>query len=213
MRRSCLDIRKSGRHPMDATLTITDVVVRGPRIEKRKPLWMFTLRSPASVRSVLVAFAPHAQAAIFEGHVLALAAFAGVPYQRIRYPRLQPAVLRIMQGRDRTARSRSPRRRSYYGFPEFDYELGMKGAHTARRARPTGSVAPPGSRAGDCDSSGAQGADRHRDGPHDDRRIEGRTLTVGEAFELEAPIFNDLPVKRFDSAKVEQYQPGCASIH
>jgi hypothetical protein len=52
-------------------------------------LWMFIMRLSASGRSFVVAFAHQAQEAFFEGHVLAFAAFGGVPTGQIRYDKPQ----------------------------------------------------------------------------------------------------------------------------
>jgi transposase len=72
-------------------------------------LWMFIMRLSASGRSFVVAFAHQAQEAFFEGHVLAFAAFGGVPTGQLRYDNLKPAVPgwcpRSSAGRCRTPRA------------------------------------------------------------------------------------------------------------
>jgi transposase len=75
---------------------------------------MFIMRLSASGRSFVAAFAHQAQEAFFEGHVLAFAAFGGVPTGQIRYDNLKPAVNRILQGRDRTENERFTALRSHY---------------------------------------------------------------------------------------------------
>jgi transposase len=95
----------------------------------RVRLWLFIMRLSFSGRSFAVAFAHQAQEAFFEGHVLAFAAFGGVPSGQIRYDNLKPAVLRILQGRDRTENERFIALRSHYGFDAFFCEPGIGGAH------------------------------------------------------------------------------------
>jgi transposase len=130
-------------------------------------LWLFIMRLSASGRSFAIAFAHQAQEAFFEGHVLAFAAFGGVPWGQIRYDNLKPAVIRILKGRDRTENERFVALRSHYGFDAFFCEPGLEGAHEkggvegeVGRFRRRHLVPVP-----DVDSlAGDQHADRRRDG-------------------------------------------------
>ena len=80
-------------------------------------LWMFVMRLscragvPCRVRG-------QAQEAFLEGHVLALAHFGAVP-ARIRYDKPEPAVVRVLRGRDRDESERFTALRSHYGFDSF----------------------------------------------------------------------------------------------
>jgi len=168
-------------------------------------LWLFVMRLSASGRSFVVAFAHQAQEAFFEGHVLAFAAFGGVPTGQIRYDNLKPAVIRILTGRDRTENERFVALRSHYGFDAFFCEPGITGAHEKggvegevgrfrrRHLVPVPDVASL------AEVNALIAAGMARD---DRRRIGRRLLTVGETFELEAPWLRPLPVERFDSARL-----------
>lgn len=168
-------------------------------------LWMFIMRLSASGRSFVVAFAHQAQEAFFEGHVLAFAGFGGVPTGQIRYDNLKPAVLRILRGRDRTENERFTALRSHYGFDAFFCEPGIAGAHekggvegeVGRFRRRHLVPVPRVDTLAELNELIVIGMQRD-----DDRYIERRPLTVGEAFELEAPWLGPLPAERFDSAKL-----------
>ena len=54
--------------------------------------------------------------------------FGGVP-GRIRYDNLKPAVVRVLQGRDRVESERFIALRSHYGFDSFFCRPGVEGAH------------------------------------------------------------------------------------
>jgi transposase len=168
-------------------------------------LWMFIMRLSCSGRSFVVAFAHQAQEAFFEGHVLAFDAFGGVPFSQIRYDNLKPAVIRILRGRDRTENERFTALRSHYGFDAFFCEPGIEGAHekggvegeVGRFRRRHLVPVPDVATLAELNELIAAGMARD-----DERRIERRPLTVGEAFELEAPWLGPLPAERFDSAKL-----------
>ena len=91
-------------------------------------LWMFVMRLSHSGRAFHVAFGTQAQEAFLDGHVLAFEHFGGVP-GRIRYDNLKPAVIRVLQGRDRLRRNGSSRCASHYGFESFFCLPGIEGAH------------------------------------------------------------------------------------
>jgi transposase len=168
-------------------------------------LWLFVMRLSASGRSFVVAFAHQAQEAFFEGHVLAFAAFGGVPTGQIRYDNLKPAVIRVLRGRDRQENERFVALRSHYGFDAFFCEPGIGGAHekggvegeVGRFRRRHLVPVPDVGTLGEVNELIAAAMVRD-----DDRRIERRPLTVGEAFELEALQLAPLPAERFDSARL-----------
>jgi transposase len=168
-------------------------------------LWLFIMRLSASGRGFAVAFAHQAQEAFFEGHVLAFAHFGGVPFGQIRYDNLKPAVVRILKGRDRAENERFTALRSHYGFDAFFCEPGIAGAHekggvegeVGRFRRRHLVPVPEVASLAEVNELVAEGMVRD-----DLRHIERRPLTVGESFELEAPWLSELPVERFDSAKL-----------
>jgi transposase len=171
----------------------------------RVRLWLFIMRLSFSGRSFAVAFAHQAQEAFFEGHVLAFAAFGGVPSGQIRYDNLKPAVLRILQGRDRTENERFIALRSHYGFDAFFCEPGIGGAHekggvegeVGRFRRRHLVPVPQADTLAEINDLVAAGMARDQN-----RRIERRPVTVGEAFALEAPLLAPLPAEEFDSARL-----------
>src|SRR5215218_7848316 len=164
-------------------------------------LWMFVMRLSHSGRAFHVAFATQAQEAFLEGHVLALTHFGAVP-ARIRYDNLTPAVVRVLRGRDRTESERFIALRSHYGFESFFCRPGKDGAHEKggvegeigrfrrRHLVPVPNVAS----LAELNTLIAAG-----DLIDDRRRIFGRPLTVGQHFEIEAPVLRSLPSVRFDS--------------
>ena len=163
--------------------------------------WMFCMRLSHSGRGFHVAFAHQAQEAFFEGHVLALEHFGGVP-GRIRYDNLKAAVAKILFGRDRTENERFIVLRSHYGFDSFYCNPGIEGAHEKggvegevgrfrrRHLVPVPKVASLAELnelliAGDVIDEG--------------RHIARRSETVGEAAAAEAPSLSPLPAVAFDS--------------
>ena len=173
-------------------------------------LWMFCLRLSASGRGFHVAFANQAQEAFLEGHRLALEHLGGVP-ARIRYDNLKPAVVKVLMGRDRVEHERFVALRSHYGFDSFYCMPGIDGAHEkggvegeVGRFRRRHLVPIP--RVADLAELNEWIAAGDR--TDDDRSIGHRSETVGEAFAVEAPFLQALPVDAFEcftelSAKVD----------
>ncbi len=143
----------------------------------------------ALARAFHVAFGTQAQEAFLEGHVLAFEHFGGVP-ARVRYDTLKPAVVRVLQGRDRTESERFTALRSHYGFDSFFCLPGIEGAHEKRgvegeigrfRRRHLVPVPKFDSLAALNDLLAAG------DVMDDDRVITGRPITIEAAFTVEAP--------------------------
>ena len=165
-------------------------------------LWMFVLRLSHSGRAVHVAYGNQAQESFFDGHVQAFARLGGVP-TRIRYDNLKPAVLRVLLGRARLEHPRFILLRSHYLFDSFYCRPGVEGAHEKggvelevgrfRRAHlsPVPAVA-------DLAELNARLA--AADDVDQDRRLTGRTETVGAAAAREQPLLGRLPVEPFDPA-------------
>jgi transposase len=162
--------------------------------------WMFCMRLSHSGRGFHVAFAHQAQEAFFEGHVLALEHFGGVP-GRIRYDNLKAAVAKILFGRDRTENERFIVLRSHYGFDSFYCIPGVEGAHEKggvegevgrfrrRHLVPVPNVA----NITELNELLAAG-----DVIDEDRHIAHRPHTVGQAAAAEAPSLAPLPPAAFD---------------
>jgi len=151
--------------------------------------WMFVMRLSASGRAFHVAFTNEATEAFLEGHVRAFAHFGGVPTSHIRYDNLKAAVLKVLLGREREHNPRFVALRSHYGFDSFFCLPGAEGAHEKggvegeigrfrrRHLVPVPAVADL-AELNDLIAAG--------DAADDARRIEGRTITVGEHFAAEA---------------------------
>ena len=127
--------------------------------------------------------------------MLAFAHFGGVP-ARIRYDNLKPAVIKVLNGRNRTESDRFVVLRSHYGFDSFFCRPGKDGAHEKggvegeigrfrrRHLVPVPSV-----------TSLAE-LNRHLaagDVVDDARTITGRSMTVAQAFAVELPTLQPLP--------------------
>jgi transposase len=167
-------------------------------------LWLFIMRLSCSARAFALVFAHQAQEAFFEGHVEAFAHFGGVP-ALIRYDNLKPAVTRMLIGRERVENERFIALRSHYRFDSFFCLPGIDGAHEkggvegeVGRFRRTHLVPVP--EVADLAELNTYVARRLE--IDDRRRVAGRAVTVGQAFEDERPALKPLPQARFDTARV-----------
>jgi transposase len=162
--------------------------------------WMFVFRLSASGKAFHRVYLNQAQQAFLDGHVRAFAHVGGVP-GRVRYDNLKPAVVRVLKGRDRTESERFIALRSHYGFDSFFCVPGVDGAHEKggvegevgrfrrRHMVPVPRVASMVA----LNELVARG-----DTTDDLRRIDGRAITVGDHFALEAPTLRPLPGEVFD---------------
>ncbi|HEY7010232.1 MAG TPA: IS21 family transposase [Jatrophihabitantaceae bacterium] len=163
--------------------------------------WMFVFRLSASGRGFHRVYMNQAQQAFLDGHVRALEHMGGVP-GRVRYDNLKPAVVRVLRGRDRAETERFIALRSHYGFDSFFCQPGPDGAHEkggvegeVGRFRRRHLVPVPRVRTvAELNELVAAG-----DVADDHRRIDGRAITVGDHFTLEALTLQPLPVERFDT--------------
>jgi transposase len=163
---------------------------------------LFHLRLSASGKAVTLAFLSPDQTAFLEGHAIALSRLGGVP-GRIRYDNLTSAVKKVLVGRDRTETDRFIALRSHYGFDAFFCIPGQSGAH--EKGGVEGEVGrfrrrhlTPVPKVADMAALDAllAAADRRDDG----RRIEGRAVTVGQAFAAERGHLRPLPGEPFEAA-------------
>jgi transposase len=135
--------------------------------------------------------------------VAAFDVLGGVPFDKIRYDNLRSAVHRVLFGRNRAESSRWLAFRAHYGFEAFYCLPGVEGAHEkggvegdGGRFRRTHLVPVP-----EVDTLGELNARLiAADVAEDERRIDGRTVSVGAAFAAEAPLLMALPAERFDTA-------------
>jgi transposase len=163
---------------------------------------MFVMRLSASGKGFHRIYPNKGQEAFLDGHVRAFEHFGGVP-GRVRYDNLKPAVVRILKGRDRQEAERFIALRSHYGFDSFFCQPGVEGAHEKggvegeigrfrrRRLVPVPRV----DSIAELNELVEAG-----DAADDARRIFGRSLTVGEYFDLEAGALLALPGEPFDTA-------------
>lgn len=163
--------------------------------------WMFVFRLSASGRGFHRVYLNQAQQAFLDGHVRALEHMGGVP-GRIRYDNLKPAVARVLRGRDRVEAERFIALRSHYGFDSFFCQPGPDGAHekggvegeVGRFRRRHLVPVPRIASLVELNELVAAG-----DLADDRRRIDGRAITVGDHFALEALALQPLPVEPFDT--------------
>jgi transposase len=172
-------------------------------------LWMFVMRLSASGKAFHCVFGNQAGESFYEGHNLAFAHFGGVP-KRIRYDNLKPAVTKVLLGRQRWENEKFVALRSHYGFDSFFCLPGPDGAHEKGgvegeigRFRRRWLVPVP--RVGSLEELNAMMADAD---VADDTRVisgrpilDGRRLSVGEHFRLEAPHL--APLAEFFDVAVE----------
>ena len=166
--------------------------------------WMFVMRLSASGRAFHFVSFNQAQEVFIEAHVRAFEHFGGVP-ARVRYDNLKSAVVRVLKGRSRVESERFTQLRAHYLFDAFFCLPGVEGAHEKGgvegeigRFRRRHFVPLP-----DVASlSELQGLVEAADRFDDARHIEGRQLSVGEHFALEAPQLRALPADAFDATLV-----------
>lgn len=168
--------------------------------------WMFVMRLSHSGRAFHMAFGNQAQESFLEGHVAAFEHFGGVP-GRVRYDNLKPAVVRVLRGRDRAESERFIALRSQYSFDSFFCRPGIEGAHEKGgvegeigRFRRRHLVPVP--KVASLAALNELMADADR--TDDDRVITGRPVTIGAAFDVEAPQLLALPAEAFDPARLLQ---------
>jgi len=163
---------------------------------------LFHLRLSASGKAITLAFLAPDQTAFLEGHAIAFDRLGGVP-GRIRYDNLTSAVKKVLVGRDRTETDRFIALRSHFGFDAFFCIPGETGAHEkggvegeVGRFRRRHLVPVP--KVADMAALDAllAAADRRDDA----RRIEGRAVTVGQAFAAERSHLAALPSEPFETA-------------
>lgn len=174
---------------------------------RRRNLYFFLMRACYSGAAFCMAFERETQQAFLEAHVEAFRFFDGV-FAVIRYDNLRSAVKRVLRGRRRIEQDRFVALRSHYLYESVFTRPGKEGAHEK----------------GGVEGEGGRFRRRHlvpvpkvatlkelNDLLEDacfaelERRIEGRTETVGEALRLERRTLKESPFDDFDAA--EQASP------
>lgn len=168
----------------------------------RTKVFLFTMRLSFSGKAVHRAYSTQGQEAFLDGHQQAFEVFGGVPVVHIRYDNLKAAVSRVLFGRNRTESQRWVTFRSHYGFDAFYCHPGLEGAHEkggvegeGGRFRRNHLVPVPRVNSLAELNELLSGYDQRDDA----RRIENRTLSVGEHFSFEARLLRELPAERFET--------------
>lgn len=168
----------------------------------RTKCYMFTLRLCFSGRSVHRVFATQSQEAFLEGHIEAFNALGGVPMHHVKYDNLKSAVTRVLFGqRDRVENERWILFRSHYSFEAFYCLPGIEGAHEKGGVEGEGGrfrrnhLVPVPKVASLAALNAELAAIDEGDAA---RRINGRLQTIGQDFEIEAPLLRALPNEAFE---------------
>lgn len=168
---------------------------------------MFTFRLSHSGRAVHRIYSTQSQEAFLEGHIAAFEEIGGIPRLQIKYDNLTAAVKRVLigEGRGRVENDRWVLFRSHYGFDPFYCLPGIDGAHEkggvegdVGRFRRTWLSPMP------VTDSLHELNDRLRgwDARDEQRRITGKTTTVGHDFASDRAALAPLPADRFDPGLV-----------
>jgi len=164
---------------------------------------LFFMRASFSAAAFCQASLVETQQAFLELHVQAFEWFGGV-FGRIRFDNLAAAVKQVLKGRRRIETDRFVALRSHYLFESQFTTPGIEGAHEkggiegeVGRFRRNHLVPVP---------EVADLAELNRlllAGCEADlrRRIVGREMTVGEAWQLERPLLRPLPAEPFDATE------------
>lgn len=170
---------------------------------QRRKVYLFLMRACYSGAAFVIAFERETQQAFLEAHVEAFRFFGGV-FQLVRYDNLRSAVAKVLRGRRRVEQDRFVALRSHYLYESAFTRRGKEGAHEKggveaevgrfrrRHLVPVPSVA-----------SLKELNDRLEDAcfAELERRIAGRSETVGEALRIDGRALRALPLEDFDAAE------------
>jgi transposase len=173
----------------------------------RRDVYVFLMRACYSGAAFAMAFERETQQAFLEAHVEALRFFDGV-FQVIRYDNLRAAVKRVLRGRRRLEQDRFVALRSHYLYDSVFTRPGKEGAHekggvegeVGRYRRRNLVPVPKVATLKELNELLEDACFKELE-----RRIEGRTETVGEALRLERRTLRELPFEDFDAS--EQASP------
>jgi Mu transposase, C-terminal domain len=165
---------------------------------ERTKLQAFCLRSMYSGAAYHRAYVRATQLAFLDGHVRAFEMFGGV-FETLRYDNLKSAVKQILRGKRREESTRFIAFRSHYRFegefctPAKGNEKGGVENENGRFRRRWWTPVPQFASVDDLNGYLLECCVRDRD-----RRIEGRSETVGEAFGVEQGRLQQRPKEDFD---------------
>ena len=159
----------------------------------------FVMRASHSGAAFVQVFPHETQQAFLEAHVEAFEFFGGV-FQTVWYDNLTSAVKQVLRGRKRVESDRFATFRSYFGYESEFTLVGLRGAHEkggvegeVGRFRRRHMVPVP-----QVESLGELNKLLYAACVKDlQRRITGRSETVGEALERERPLLRPVPEFEF----------------
>lgn len=164
---------------------------------------LFVMRASFSGAAFCQASLVETQQAFLELHVQAFEWFGGV-FPEIRFDNLKSAVKKVLKGRRRIESDRFVALRSHYLFASQFMTPGLEGAHQkggvegeVGRYRRNHLVPVPQLR-DLAELNGLLLAGCEQDLS---RRIDGRAVTVGQAWAVERPLLLALPADRFDACE------------
>ena len=187
-----------------------DVVLAGVLVK----VHLFVMRASFSGAAFCQASLVETQQAFLELHVQAFEWFGGV-FAQIRFDNLKSAVKKVLKGRRRVESDRFVALRSHYLFASQFTTPGLEGAHEkggvegeVGRCRRSHLVPVP--EVADLAELNAlllAGCERDLD-----RRIDGRQLTVREAWAVERPLLLGLPAEPYDACETAAPRVDCKSL-
>jgi transposase len=164
---------------------------------------LFLMRASFSGAAFCQASLVETQQAFLELHVEAFGWFGGVFWQ-VRFDNLTSAVKQVLRGRRRIETDRFVALRSHYLFEAEFTRPGKEGAHekggiegeVGRFRRNTLVPVPEVADLAELNRLLLAGCEANLQ-----RRIVGRDVTVGEAWQLERPLLRPLPAEPFDASE------------
>jgi len=185
----------------EAEVDFSEALVQFHGVDEPEKVYIFHMRACCSGAVFHWPVKALSQQAFLEAHVYAFMAFGGV-FTTIRYDNLTLAVRKVLRGRTRIETDAFTQLRSHYGFTADFCQPGIKGAHEKGGVegevgyfRRNHLVPIPG--AGNwnhlidiCQFAAAEEQERH---------LDGRAESVGEAWEKERSCLLPLPVGSYDT--------------
>ena len=164
---------------------------------------LFVMRASFSGASFCQASLVGSQQAFLELHVEAFEWFGGV-FGEVRFDNLSSAVKQVLRGRRRVETDRFVALRSHYLFESQFTTPGLAGAHekggvegeVGRFRRNHLVPVPAVASLAELNALLLAGCETDLG-----RRIVGRQVTVGEAWQVERPLLRGLPDERFDASE------------
>jgi transposase len=169
----------------------------------RMTVHLFFMRASFSGAAFCQASLVETQQAFLELHVEALEWFGGV-FEQIRYDNLTSAVKKVLRGRRRVETDRFVALRSHYLFASQFTTAGIQGAHekggvegeVGRFRRNNLVPVPQVASLAELNALLLAGCEADFA-----RRVDGRQVTVGEAWATERPLLRALPEEPFDATE------------